>query len=283
VLLTAPFPSGQSAHIEAGNAPTAQENEAVQLPMAPSPSGQRARIEDLAAEVIKPASGRLSQIMDMQGDIPDILGVVSPAVPQHGLRSTVNSAQVSMLRGCCPPAMHDIVSQADELPIDDPVLLPLSPRTGHEDIDGSELATTPLEATPASMAVAALLLSSPQNVNNARVMQLPEQDSQTGDAELATTPIKATPTTVAVEALPLSSSRDVDGARALQLADQDSIAVPPSADQTKLVATELSQAVASLTSTPLPEFHELTSPGSLAHPTSQLQVYTRRPQRIVVA
>jgi hypothetical protein len=34
---------------------------------------------------------------------------------------------------------------------------------------------------------------------------------------------------------------------------------------------------------PLPEFHELTSPGSLAHPPSHLQVYTRRPQRIVVA
>jgi hypothetical protein len=59
--------------------------------------------------------------------------------------------------------------------------------------------------------------------------------------------------------------------------------VPPSADQTELVATELSQVVASLTSTPLPEFHELTSPGSLAHPPSQLQVYTRRPRRIVVA
>jgi hypothetical protein len=98
-----------------------------------------------------------------------------------------------------------------------------------------------------------------------------------GDAELAATPIKATLMTVVVEALPLSSSRDANAARALQLADQDSIVVPPSADQTELVATKLSQTGASLTSTPLPEFHELTSPGSLAHPPSQLQVYTRRP------
>jgi hypothetical protein len=228
VLLTAPSPSGLSARIEAGNAPTTEENEAVQLQTAPCPSGQRARIEDMATEVIKPASGRLSQIMDMLGDIPDILDVVSPAIPQHGHRSTVTSAQVSLLRGCCPPAMHGIVSQADELPIDGPVLLPMSPWTRHEGIDssrvvqlpdqdslanGSELAMTPFEATPASVAVAALLLSSPRNVNGTHVVQLPEQDSQTGDAELGTTPIKATSTTMAVEALPLSSSRDVDGAR----------------------------------------------------------------------
>jgi hypothetical protein len=118
--------------------------------------------------------------------------------------------------------MHSNVSQADELPIDDPVFLLMSPRTGHGDIDGShalqlvdqdslandsELTTTPLEATMTSMAVTALLLSSPRNINVAREMQLPEQDSQTGDVELAVTPIKATLVTVAVEALPLSSGR----------------------------------------------------------------------------
>jgi hypothetical protein len=159
VLLTASSPSGQSTRIEAGNTPTAQENEAVQLPTTPSPSGQRARIEDLAAEVIKPTSGRLSQIMGMPGDIP---GVVSPVVPHHGHRSTVISAQMSLLQGCCPPAMHGIISQADELPIDDPVLLPMSPRTGHEDNDGSH------------------------------AVQLADQDSLANSSELATTPLEAT-------------------------------------------------------------------------------------------
>jgi hypothetical protein len=183
----------------------------------------------------------------------------------------------------------------------------------------ADLVATQIKATPVTMAVEALPLSSSRDAYGAHALQLVDQDTMVDGTELATTPLKAMPPSAPRCELSTSSTlNDVDLSMVMIHPEDDSkmmpvrvfpkdgveptltplshqsvlaMVVPPSEEQTKFVATELSQSEASPTSTrqrrtptstPLPEFHELTSSGSLAHPPSQLQVYTRQPRTIVM-